>query len=74
MLVPALLPPAEAKLARSATLTCVHMPRAPAGCNKAQPTPTQLTGIRTPVQPPGIWRQGLLPAQEYLGTKPLRLW
>lgn len=35
---------------------------------------TQITGIHTPGQPPGIWRQGLLLAQEYLGSKPLRLW
>lgn len=36
--------------------------------------PTQLMGICASAQPLGIWRQGLLPAQEYLGTKPLHLW
>lgn len=36
--------------------------------------PTQLTGICASAQPLAIWRQGLLLAQEYLGTKPLHLW
>lgn len=36
--------------------------------------PTQLMGIYASAQPLGIWRQGLLLAQEYLGTKPLHLW
>lgn len=36
--------------------------------------PTQLMRICASAQPLGIWRQGLLLAQEYLGTKPLHLW